>query len=183
MKSKKKTAKKAAAVPPKLSSTEAVLTLDVKTEGLEPIFGAAYLMMDKAFVSLTGDRAGKVVVQLRAKDPSAVKPKALAAEFLLDLASQKVRWAVSRNNQPIREFVAEQAVLIANGTVPAPSASQAAPEAAAEQLTDEQRSEIERLISEVEAEIKTMNDKKVAADPKGLKASWEAKQEQGNQAQ
>ena len=103
--------------------------------------------------------------------------------FFSSFESQTVRWPVPKNNLPIREFIAEQAVLIANGTVPAPSASQAAPEAAAEQLTDEQRSEIERLISEVEAEIKTMNDKKVAADPKGLKASWEAKQEQGNQAQ
>lgn len=189
MKSKKKTNKKAPKPAPKkttcptpsLSASEASVLLDVKTIGLEPIFGAAYLMMDKAFVSLTGDRAGKVGVVLRAKDPKALKPKALAAEFLSDLESQQVRWAISRNNQPIREHIAEQAVLIANGSIPPPAAP-SAPEPAAEQLTDEQRSEIEKLISEVEAEIKTMNDKKVAQDPKGIKASWEEKQEQGNKA-
>lgn len=178
MKSKIKSIK----IIPKLTAAHASLTLDVKTLGLEAVFGAAYLMMDKAFVSLSGDRAGKVVVSLRAKDPKAVKPKALAEEFLLDLESQKVRWAVAKNNLPIREHIAEQAVLIANGTIPAPSAAAAAPEAAAEELTAEQRAEIEKLISEVESEIKSMNDKKVAADPKGIKASWEEKQEQGNKA-
>jgi len=190
MKSKKKTAKKApklspkkkpAAVAPKISSLEAALTLDVKTEGLEPVFGAAYLMMDKAFVLLSGDRAGKITVVLRPKDPKAFKPKALAEEFLSDLASQKVRWAISRNNQPVREFIAEQAVLIANGTIPPPAAP-AAEEPAAEELTAEQRAEIEKLISEVESEIKTMNEKKSVPDPKGIKASWEEKQEQENKA-
>lgn len=191
MKSTKKTSKKAPKSAPKkstaapaasLSASEASFVLDVKSLGLEPIFGAAYLMMDKAFVSLTGDRAGKVGVVLRPKDPKALKPKALAAEFLSDLDSQKVRWAVAKNNLPIREHIAEQAVLIANGSIPPPSAASSAPEPAAEQLTDEQRSEIEKLISEVEAEIKTMNDKKVVPDPKGIKASWEEKQEQENKA-
>lgn len=191
MKSKKKNAKKTpklspkkkpVAVAPKISALEAALTLDVKTEGLEPVFGSAYLMMDKAFVLLSGDRAGKVTVALRPKDPKAFTPKALAEEFLSDLASQKVRWAISRNNQPVREFIAEQAVLIANGTIPPPAAAEAAPEPAAEELTAEQRAEIEKLISEVESEIKTMNEKKSVPDPKGIKASWEEKQEQENKA-
>jgi His-Xaa-Ser system protein HxsD len=181
MKPKKKIAVKTVKPLSKISAMQAALTLDVKAEGLEPIFGAAYLMMDKAYVSLSGDRAGRIGVVLRAKDPKAFKPKALAEEFLSDLASQKVRWAVSKNNLPVREFIAEQAVLIANGTLPPPSAPPA-PEPAAEELTADQRAEIEKLISEVEAEIKTMNDNKTAADPKGIKASWEEKQEQGNKA-
>jgi His-Xaa-Ser system protein HxsD len=161
----------------KLSDSEVFASFDVKKEGLEPIFGAAYLMMDRAYVSLSGDRAKRVDVVLRPKDPKALKLRALAEEFMSDFESQKVRWAVAKNNLPIREFIAEQAVLIANGTVAPPSASGAPPEPAAEQLTDDQRAEIEKLISEVEAEIKTMNDKKVALDPKGIKASWEEKQE------
>lgn len=194
MKSKKKTPstgpkaaapKKVSAVAPQLSSAEASLALDIKSHGLEPVLGAAYLMMDKAYVSLTGDRAKTIVVTLRAKDAAAVKPKALADEFLLDLESQKIRWAVAKNNLPIREHVAEQAVLIANGTIPPPSASAAPPEPPAEQLTDDQRAEIEKLIAEVEAEIKTMNQDKTkpaVSDPKGIKASWEEKQEQENKA-
>lgn len=170
MKSKKKAA-------PKPSASEVRISLDVKKEGLEPIFGAAYLMMDRAYVLLSGDRAKKIEVSLRPKDPKALTLKALSAEFLSDLASQKVRWAISRNNQPVREFVAEQAVLMASGAIPPPAAPAAAEEPAAEQLTDDQRAEIEKLIAEVESEIKTMNDKKVASDPKGIKASWEETQE------
>lgn len=189
MKSKKKVTKKSSrsvalkkpvkAVAPvsKLTESQASFSLDVKSEGLESIFGAAYLMMDKAFVSLSGDRAKMIGVILRPKDPKSVKPRKLAEEFLSDLESQKVRWAVAKNNLPIREFVAEQAVLIANGTIPPSTASGAPPEPTSEQLTDDQRSEIEKLIAEVESEIKTMNDKKVALDPKNIKASWEEKQE------
>jgi len=177
MKSKKKTAKKAPkSAPYTLSSLEASVVLDIKKEGLESIFGAAYLMMDRAYVSLKGDRAKAVTVVLRPKNPKTTKLKALAEEFLSDFESQKVRWAVAKNNLPIREFIAEQAVLIANGTIP-PPAPAAAPEPAAEELTDDQRAEIEKLIAEVESEIKTMNDKKVAMDPKGIKASWEETQE------
>ena len=188
MKLKKKTAKKPATksakavVPaPKLSSSDAVLSLDIKTHGLEPVLGAAYLMMEKAYVSLAGDRSKTLEVVLRAKDPKAVKPRALADEFLSDLESQKVRWAVSKNNQPVREYIAEQAVLIANGTIKIEAPAAAAPEPAADQLTDDQRLEIEKLIAEVETEIKTMQadkTKSAVADPKGVKASWEEKQEQ-----
>ena len=186
MKSKTKIKKKApksapankpAAVSFKLSDSEVSASFDVKKEGLESIFGAAYLMMDKAYVSLSGDRAKNVVVVLRPKDPKALKLRALAEEFVSDFESQKIRWAVAKNNLPIREHIAEQAVLIANGTIPPPSAPSAPPEPASEQLTDDQRAEIERLISEVESEIKTMNDKKIALDPKNIKASWEEKQE------
>lgn len=169
-----KTKKKAA---PKPSSSEVRIPLDVKTEGLDAILGAAYLMMDRAFVLLSGDRAKKIEVSLRAKDPKAFRPAALEKEFRSDLASQKVRWAISRGNQPIREYIAEQAVLMATGAIPPPAAPAAAAEPAAEELTADQRAEIEKLIAEVESEIKTMNDKKVASDPKGIKASWEEAQE------
>lgn len=168
---------KPAAVSFKVSDSEVSATFDVKKDGLESILGAAYLMMDKSYVSLSGDRAKNVVVVLRPKDPKMLKLRALAEEFISDFESQKIRWAVAKNNLPIREHIAEQAVLIANGTIVPPPASGAPPEPASEQLTDDQRAEIERLISEVESEIKTMNDKKVALDPKGIKASWEEKQE------
>lgn len=174
-------AKPAAAPAPKLSASGASFSLDVKAHGLEPILGAAYLLMDRAYVLLSGDRAKTLVVSLRAKNPKALSPKALAAEYLSDLAAQKVRWAVARNNQPIREYIAEQAVLIASGKIQPPAApAAAAPEPAVDQLTDDQRLEIEKLIAEVEAEIKTMNADKAkpsVADPKNVSASWEAAQE------
>ncbi len=147
--------------------------LSVSSEGLEPILGAAYLLTDRAFISLEGDREKKLRVVLSPKTGSDIKIlKALGETFQLELQTQKVRWDIAKLNQPIREFVTEQAVLLANGRLPAPAAD--APPA--DQLSDEQRKEIERLIAEVEDEIKTLNDKKAPKDPKNIAATWEEKQ-------
>jgi hypothetical protein len=152
--------------------------LSVAAEGLEPILGACYLLTDRAFAYLEGDRARKIRVTLRPKSVTAgpKELKGLGDEFVAELQTQKVRWAISRNNLPIREFIAEQAVLLANGKLPEPPAAAGAP-AATEELSDEQRQEIEKLIAEVEQEIKALNDKKAPSDPKNIAASWEEKQQ------
>lgn len=157
----------------KISASEVTFNLKISAEGLEPIFGAAYLLTDRAFVSLEGDRAKSIKVQLRLKRTTPGALKKLAETFINELETQKVRWAIAKNNLPIREYVAEQAVLLANGKLPPTDAAQPA----SEELNDEQRREIEKLIAEVEDEIKTMNQKKINSDPKNIKASWEEKQE------
>ncbi|MDX6770846.1 MAG: hypothetical protein SF051_15030 [Elusimicrobiota bacterium] len=163
--SRKPAAKKKAA-----PSSGLVFTLDLKKSGLEPALGAAYLMMDRAWVALEGDKVKTLIVALAPKP--GVKAADLRADFEAELASQRLRWAVAKANRGVREFVAENAVALAQQKPAAPAA-----EAAPEQLTDEQRSEIERLIAEVESEIKDMNAKKAVADPKGVSPSWEAQQE------
>lgn len=168
---RKSSAKRPAARKPAV--TKAGVTLQVKEWGVEAILGAAYLMMDRAYVLLSGDLKRTIKVLLRPKKAGADRAK-LIADFTAELHTQKVRWAVAKQNQPIREYVAEQAVLLANGQIERPAA---APEAAADQLTDEQRSEIEKLIAEVETEISEMNAKKAQRDPKNISASWEQKQE------
>jgi altronate dehydratase len=87
-----------------------------------------------------------------------------------------LRWAIARENIGVRQFVAEQAVLLASGRLqPSAPASQDEP---IDALSQEQRDEIEKLIAEVEDEIKVMNEKKAASqDVKNIKASWEEKQE------
>lgn len=167
----KSPARKAAPKTP-AASGGLTLALDIKALGLEPALGAAYLMMDRAWVTLEGDRARTLTVHLEPKP--GFTGAAVRAAFDAELESQKLRWAVARNNQGVREYVAENAVALAQQK-PA-----AAPEPVVEQLTDAQRSEIERLIAEVESEIKDMNAKKAAADPRGVSPSWEAQQETPN---
>jgi His-Xaa-Ser system protein HxsD len=158
-----------------------LLTLTVAEHGLEALLGAAYLMTDRAFVKLSGDKKS-LSVTLQPKSPEA-DAAGLAKEFLAELETQKVRWALAKQNQPIREFVAEQAVLLANGQLPEPVP--AASDAQADQLTADQRAEIEKLIAEVEEEIKSVKQKKAgavkdspsSADPKNIKASWEETQQ------
>jgi hypothetical protein len=173
---KKKIAAKAPAYA--VSGNDLVFTLDVKKEGLEPLLGAAYLMTDVAFSRLDGHRAKVLEVRLEPKAAAgAAALKALARRFTDELSTQRLRWAIARENVTVREFITEQAVLLANGRLedgPAP-----AQEPPVDTLSDEQRCEIEKLIAEVEDEIKTMNEKKTAFDPKNIKASWEEKQEAG----
>lgn len=143
-------------------------------EGYAAALGAAYLMTDEGYVAVSGDKKKLVTITLKPKPSTKLSAKQLGERFLAEWATQKVRWAITRNNQPIREFITEQAVLLANGHEPAASEPETP---AADVLTTEQRSEIEKLIAEVEEEIKVMNEKKTLSDPKGIKASWEEKQE------
>lgn len=155
-------------------SIDAVITLDARREGLEPILGAAYLMIDRAYVHVGGDPQKKLIVTLRPKRTgTAAARAAVAKDFRAELAAQRVRWAIARGNQSVREYVAENALALAQEF----AARVAAPEAAAPAeapLTIDQRAEIERLIAEVEAEIKTMNEQKPSAEPKAAAAPWEA---------
>ena len=154
---------------------EIVFRLEVRKEGLEPILGTAYLLMDRAYALLEGDKTKSLTVTLRPKAArGTAELAALKRVFEDELASQKLRWTVARNNQPVREYVAENALALAEEF-----AKRAAPpaEPTAEVLTTEQRSEIERLIAEVETEISQMNAKKEHAATKDAALSWEAAQE------
>ena len=155
---------------------EHTFELDARPDGPEPILGAAYLLMDRAYAFVSGDKAKTLSVTLRPKGArGAAELSALKRAFEEELSAQKLRWAVARNNRPVREYVAENALALAQEFAARAAAAPAEP--AAEQLTSEQRSEIERLIAEVEAEITQMNVKKELPDPKGAALSWEAVQQ------
>jgi His-Xaa-Ser system protein HxsD len=160
-------------VKPAAASGTVSLDLDARTDGPEPILGAAYLMMDRAYALVSGDARKSMSVTLKPKEASGAAGLAsLKKDFELEYAAQKVRWAVARNNRSVREYVAENALALAKEFSERPSAA----EPAAEKLTAEQSSEIERLIAEVEAEITQMNAKKELPDEKGKSLSWEAAQ-------
>ena len=157
---------------------EITFELEARTDGPEPILGAAYLLMDRAYAFISGDKAKTLSVTLRPKGArGAADLAALKRVFEEEFAAQKLRWAVARNNRSVREYVAENAIALAKEFAERALSSAAAP--AAEQLTAEQRSEIERLIAEVEAEISQMNVKKEHPDAKGAALSWEAAQKSG----
>ena len=155
---------------------EVVVSVKPGADGPEPVLGAAYLMMDRAYALVEPAASGALRVTLRPKGArGAAELKALESAFQDELAAQRLRWAVARNNASVREYVAENAIALAEEFA---SRAQAAPEPAAEQLTADQRSEIERLIAEVETEISEMNREKALPDPNGASRSWEAAQDE-----
>jgi His-Xaa-Ser system protein HxsD len=88
-------------------------SLDAAKFGAEAVLGAAYLMMDRAFVSISGSRAKRLEVVLKSKSPaSAAELEGLARSFLAELETQKVRWALAKDNLAIRRYIVEQAVLL-----------------------------------------------------------------------
>lgn len=178
-----KTPKKAAGKPVGKAPAGTVrATLSVKEHGLEPILGAAYLLTDRAYARFDGDRTKSLTVTLLPKEPlQAAGLAKLKEEFEAELETQKLRWAISKNNVGVRDYVARQAVLLANGhpiapaAQPAPGAGGGAAAAGAEPLSADQQAEIDRLIAEVEAEIKELKAKPAGADPENVKATWEEK--------
>jgi His-Xaa-Ser system protein HxsD len=158
------------------SAGEISFELDARPDGPEPILGAAYLLMDRAYAFVSGDKAKILSVTLRPKGArGAAELAALKRAFEEEFAAQKLRWAVARNNRPVREYVAENALALAKEF----SERAASAEPASEKLTAEQSSEIERLIAEVETEIAQMNVKKEHSEAKGAALSWEAAQKTG----
>ncbi len=159
---------------PLKNARDVVFRLNVRRNGPEPILGAAYMMMDRAYAFISGDKKKILTVTLRPKGSRRAADLAqMKAAFENELAAQKLRWAISRNNLSVREYIAENALPLA-AEFSQRAASAAAP--AVEELTDVQRGEIERLIAEVESEIAEMKHKPKSPDTKVAALSWEAAQ-------
>ena len=125
-----KRAKPAAPVSP----GEITFELDARPDGPEPILGAAYLLMDRAYAFVSGDKKKTLSVTLRPKGArGAAELAALKRAFEEELAAQRLRWAVARNNRPVREYVAENALALAQEFAARPAPAPGEP--AAEQLT------------------------------------------------
>jgi His-Xaa-Ser system protein HxsD len=164
---------------PRASPGEIAFEVDARRDGPEPVLGAAYLLMDRAYAFVSGDKSKFLTVTLRPKGSrGAAELAALKRTFEDELAAQKLRWTIARNNRSVREYVAENAVALAKEFSERTASTGPAAAPSSEQLTDEQRSEIERLISEVETEIAEMNAKTKAkvGDLSGAAVSWEAAQ-------
>jgi His-Xaa-Ser system protein HxsD len=137
--------------------------VDLKKDPREAVWGAAYVLTDRAYAAFESSR-GKTLLTLRPK-AAGTTLEDLEKVFSAEYETQKVRWAIFKNNAPIREYLVQQALLQAQGKAPEPAPP-------SDELTPDQRAEIDRLIAEVEEELKALGPGK-PADPKGISATWE----------
>lgn len=141
-----------------------VATLEFILDGgvfhADSVLAAAHVMARRLRVWLKPDGKGGTVVRaaLREGEDGAGDPESLFRE---EAAAQELRRRVSAANKGLREYVVTQALLAAAGE---------RPEAHAGVLSKEEDAEIDRLISEVEAEIEA---KAARFDPGAAGKTWE----------
>lgn len=107
----------------KVESVEAnrrviVLSLDKGLYPLDVVYGAAYVLIDRAYVLLDRDEAGRIVVRVEAKDESdEAGLNALAGDFGNELLAQALRRKVTAANRPVIEAIVSAAIAGASGAM------------------------------------------------------------------
>jgi His-Xaa-Ser system protein HxsD len=101
------------------------LALDKGLYPLDVIYGAAYVLIDRAYILLDKDPDGRILVRIEQKPDErrgaeALTEEALRAlvgEFGNELLSQALRRKITKQNQAILEAVVTQAMAGATGTL------------------------------------------------------------------
>lgn len=135
------------------------IRVSLKEYSPEAVRYAAYALSSEAYVSLRSDGRQAAVV---AFSPKQGRPDpGLRKRFMAELADEKLREAVCRENGGLRELLLMKAL-----------SAPAAPAAKDSGLTPEQEKELEDLIAQVEKEIK-QEAVPVSKDPLGITKTWE----------
>jgi len=103
------------------SSTEEgviILALDKRLYPLDVIYGAAYVVIDRAYILLDKDAQGRTLVRIDTKEESDDDGlRALAGEFANELLSQALRRKITQQNKGIIEAIVNQAIGGATGAM------------------------------------------------------------------
>ena len=143
-------------------SKGAVVRVSTKDYPLGVVKYAAFALTDEAYVRLEPAKNG-VRVELTPKIPAPGSLKRLSSRFGDELDLEQIRSKIESNNRSLREHVIRMA--LSGETSPPPVEAEIA-------LTDEQQKELDRLIAEVEEEIKKESGAS-GGDPLGVTQTWE----------
>ena len=142
-----------------------IVRVSLEENSLKTIKYAAFALTATAYVQLDSIK-NRVQVTLRPKDvPGKTTAPRLAALFLEGLKQEAIRSALEDNNRKLREHIIGLALRPAKEDPLVESA---------EDLTEEQQKELDRIIAEVEAEIKK-EPLKSSQDPLEVTKTWEEK--------
>lgn len=95
----------------------ATLSLDKGVYPLEVIYGAAYVLIDRAYILLDKDESGRILVRIERKSDDEGALKALVGDFGNELLSQALRRRITKQNQAILEAIVTQAMAGATGAL------------------------------------------------------------------
>jgi len=85
-----------------------IISVNPKIYGLDIIFSAAYIFIDKAYVIVDGDPNEEIIVQLKAKDKK-VDLEKLGREFNNELINYTFYGVQTARNMPIRAAIVQKA--------------------------------------------------------------------------
>jgi His-Xaa-Ser system protein HxsD len=88
----------------------AIFKINPKIYPLDVVHCAAYIMIDKAFITLDGDPEKEMIVSIRCKK-SDQNPKELTIEFNEELLNYSVYKAQSEKNKELREALIKRVLL------------------------------------------------------------------------
>jgi len=90
--------------------------VDPKMYSLDAIFGAAYVLLGRAWVHLDRDRKGQIVVTLKSKKAAARDElQRLSDDFENELVDQVVRLQLAKKHVKLREMIVGRAMFGATG--------------------------------------------------------------------
>ena len=100
------------------ASRTATLRLEKSLYPLDVVYGAAYVLIDRAYVRLDKDAKGRVLVEIQCKEEaSASLLEALAGEFSNELLTQALRRKLTMKNKAELEAIVTQAIAGASGAL------------------------------------------------------------------
>jgi len=85
-----------------------IISVNPKIYGLDTIFSAAYIFIDKAYVIVDGDPNEEIIVQLKAKDKKMDLEK-LGKEFNNELINYSFYGIQTARSMPIRAAIVQRA--------------------------------------------------------------------------
>lgn len=96
----------------------AEMALEKSLYPLDVVYGAAYVLIDRAYILLDKDTTGRVVVRIECKDECTPKAlKALTGEFCNELLTQALRRKLTMQNKAELEAIVTQAISGASGAL------------------------------------------------------------------
>ena len=90
---------------------ELVISLNPKIYPLEAVYGACYILIDRAYLFLDGDVNREIKVFIKGKKELSLKElEKLTGEFKNELLNYTLRLSIAKNTKKIRETIVERAL-------------------------------------------------------------------------
>lgn len=152
---------------------EVVVAIEKDRWPLDAVQMAAHVLADRAYAQVS-EEEGELFVTLHPKETADRRAlEGLGALFDREVQNQALRLRLAAGNRATMEYVVSRALVPASK-----AAGPEGPEPEAE-LTDDQKSEIDRLIAEAESEIAELKKDDAGADPLGITKTWEERNPKG----